>query len=36
MTTKNPADSSKAKAATAPDADDARKPDRPTEIARPT
>ncbi|GAA5200099.1 hypothetical protein GCM10023346_41410 [Arthrobacter gyeryongensis] len=36
MTTNSPAERSKAKAATAPDADDARKPDRPTDIAKPT
>ncbi|MFK4295247.1 membrane protein [Arthrobacter sp. GAS37] len=36
MTTKNPSESSEAKAATAPDADDDRKPDRPTDIAKPT
>ena len=36
MTTNSPAESSNAKAATAPDADDARKPDRPTDIAKPT
>lgn len=36
MTTNSPAERSKAKAATAPDADDARNPDRPTDIAKPT
>ncbi|MDQ0031709.1 YihY/virulence factor BrkB family protein [Arthrobacter bambusae] len=36
MTSKNTAENSKAKAEMAPESDDARKPDRPTEIAKPT